>query len=156
MEALLACARNGISTRGGYLFCTTFPCHNCAKHIVAAGITRVFYVEPYPKSKAGELHDDSVTLDVHKPGFPSKHKVEFIPFVGVAARRYIDLFSLRLSRGIPLDRKKDGKYVPWNSKQSVVRVPISPDSYIELETRIGTHLKLHKEQFDAKSRATDS
>jgi deoxycytidylate deaminase len=38
MEALLCCARNHLSTRGGVLFCTTFPCHNCAKHIVAAGI----------------------------------------------------------------------------------------------------------------------
>ncbi|MDN3612645.1 hypothetical protein QWZ16_23945 [Vibrio ostreicida] len=26
-----------------------FPCHNCAKHIVASGIKRVVYVEPYPK-----------------------------------------------------------------------------------------------------------
>ena len=49
MEALLSCARSGVSPRGGVLYCTTFPCHNCAKHIVAAGIERVFYVEPYPK-----------------------------------------------------------------------------------------------------------
>ncbi|HXJ48462.1 MAG TPA: hypothetical protein VNF91_04765, partial [Candidatus Acidoferrum sp.] len=31
MDALLGCARAGISTEGATLFCTTFPCHNCAK-----------------------------------------------------------------------------------------------------------------------------
>lgn len=52
MEALLSCARSNVSAHGATLYCTTFPCHNCAKHVVAAGITRVVYIEPYPKSKA--------------------------------------------------------------------------------------------------------
>ncbi len=51
MEALLCCSRIGLSTVGTTLYCTTFPCHNCAKHIVAAGVERVVYVEPYPKSR---------------------------------------------------------------------------------------------------------
>lgn len=63
MEALLACARSNISCSGGTLYCTTFPCHNCAKHIIAAGIEQVVYVEPYPKSKAMEFHDDAVTTE---------------------------------------------------------------------------------------------
>jgi len=62
MEALLTCARAGISPRGGTIYSTTFPCHNCAKHIVASGIERVVFVEPYPKSKALELHDDSIEI----------------------------------------------------------------------------------------------
>ncbi len=62
MEAMLSCARTGVSTRGASLFSTTFPCHNCAKHIVAAGIVRVVYVEPYPKSLALSLHKDAITL----------------------------------------------------------------------------------------------
>ena len=41
MEALLSCARSGVSTRGATLYSTTFPCHNCAKHIIAAGVARV-------------------------------------------------------------------------------------------------------------------
>ena len=49
MEAILSCGRNGIPTKDSTLYCTTFPCHNCAKHIVASGIKRVVYVEPYPK-----------------------------------------------------------------------------------------------------------
>jgi deoxycytidylate deaminase len=50
MEAVLSCVRNGILTRGARLYCTTFPCHNCAKHLVDAGIHEVQYVEAYPKS----------------------------------------------------------------------------------------------------------
>jgi len=62
MEALMMCARNNVSARKSTLFCTTFPCHNCAKHIIAAGVERVIYIEPYPKSKALEFHSEAVKL----------------------------------------------------------------------------------------------
>ncbi len=52
MDAILACGRTNNSTLGSSIFVTTFPCHNCAKHIVAAGIKEVVFIEPYPKSKA--------------------------------------------------------------------------------------------------------
>lgn len=41
MDALLSCSRSNISTQGATLFVTTFPCHNCAKHIISAGIEKV-------------------------------------------------------------------------------------------------------------------
>jgi deoxycytidylate deaminase len=47
MDALLSCGRSGVSPKGGVLYTTTFPCHNCTRHIVAAGIRRVVYIEPY-------------------------------------------------------------------------------------------------------------
>jgi deoxycytidylate deaminase len=59
MSAIVSAARRGTSTEGAYLYCTTFPCHNCAKHIIAAGIRQVVYVEPYAKSFAAEFHLDS-------------------------------------------------------------------------------------------------
>ncbi len=46
MDALLSCARNGVSPVGAELFATTFPCHNCTRHIITAGIRRVVYIEP--------------------------------------------------------------------------------------------------------------
>ncbi|WP_339916420.1 deaminase [Photorhabdus stackebrandtii] len=60
IEAILACARSNVSIYNGILYCTTFPCHNCAKHIVASGIRRVIYIEPYPKSKVFDFHPDSI------------------------------------------------------------------------------------------------
>src|SRR3954464_15400320 len=94
MEAIASCARVGVSPRNGVMYTTTFPCHNCAKHIVAAGIRAVQYVEPYPKSRALELHNDSIAVENPQPG-----KVLFNPFVGISARRYVDLFSMQLSSG---------------------------------------------------------
>jgi deoxycytidylate deaminase len=52
MSAICDAARTGRSVRGATLYCTTFPCHMCAKHIVASGIKKVVYIEPYPKSYA--------------------------------------------------------------------------------------------------------
>jgi deoxycytidylate deaminase len=56
MEALLACARSGRSARNAILYTTTFPCHNCTRHIIAGGISKVIYIEPYAKSRASDLH----------------------------------------------------------------------------------------------------
>ena len=50
MAAITDAVRHGISTDACALYTTTFPCHDCAKHIIAAGITRVVYIEPYAKA----------------------------------------------------------------------------------------------------------
>jgi len=60
MSALMSAARNGTQVKGMHMFCTTYPCHNCAKHLVAAGIQKVQYIEPYPKSRAVDSHEDSI------------------------------------------------------------------------------------------------
>src|SRR5439155_12870624 len=62
MAALTDAAKRGTSVRGCVLYCTTFPCHECARLIVSAGIARVVYIEPYPKSKVAELYEDSIGL----------------------------------------------------------------------------------------------
>ncbi|MEJ7655371.1 MAG: deaminase [Chloroflexia bacterium] len=41
MSALLDAGRRGVPVQGATLYTTTFPCHNCARHIVGAGIDRV-------------------------------------------------------------------------------------------------------------------
>ncbi|HEV2722090.1 MAG TPA: anti-phage dCTP deaminase, partial [Thermoanaerobaculia bacterium] len=90
MAAITDAARRGISVEGARLFCTTFPCHNCAKHIVAAGIREVIYIEPYPKSKVAALFSDSIALD----RLPTEHQVAFSSFVGFAPTRFADLFQM--------------------------------------------------------------
>jgi deoxycytidylate deaminase len=60
MDALLSAGRSGTSTVGSRLFVTTYPCHYCARHIVSAGVYEVQYIEPYPKSRAIELHGDAI------------------------------------------------------------------------------------------------
>jgi deoxycytidylate deaminase len=131
MEALLSCARGRGGARGATLYSTTFPCHNCAKHIVAAGIRRVVYIEPYPKSKAAELHSDSVTLSFADANIK---KVRFEAFIGVGPRRFFDLFSMRLSSGHPMKRKsKAGERIDCQRGMSRLRMQMLPCSYLDLE-----------------------
>ena len=99
-EAILSAARRGVAVRGGRRYCTTFPCHVCAKHIVGAGIEQVTFIEPYPKSRALALHHDAIALEDS-----DEARVTFRPFVGVAPRRFVDLFSMRSAEGSEIRRK---------------------------------------------------
>ncbi|MCY0901921.1 MAG: deaminase [Firmicutes bacterium] len=46
-NAILQCARFGVSTEGASLYVTHFPCLQCSKQIIQAGIARVIYAEEY-------------------------------------------------------------------------------------------------------------
>lgn len=127
MNAITDSARLGKSVSGSTLFCTTFPCHMCAKHIVSSGITRVVFLEPYPKSYAEELHSDSITFEQDE----APHKVLFEPFIGISPRRYRDIFEKK-------KRKDDsGKIRPWfegrNQSFPAPRIEDRSDAYIENE-----------------------
>lgn len=136
MDAITSCARMGISIKGATLYCTTFPCHNCAKHIIASGIKRVVYVEPYPKSKAFEFHSESISLGL---GSSSSEKVAFEPFVGVGPRNFINLFSMKMGIGSNLERKhgNDGRTLEWKPETSTTRLSLIRASYVELEVQCG-------------------
>ena len=129
MEALLACTRTGRTARNATLYTTTFPCHNCCRHIIAAGIERVVYVEPYPKSKAPTLHSDAISVDETTEG-----KLPFVPFIGIGPRRYFDLFSLKLSTGYPIERKENGKLKTWRRLDSPPRLQMQPNTYLGRES----------------------
>lgn len=72
----------GISPAGGTLYVTTYPCHLCYKHALSVRLSRVEYIEPYPKSRAVVLHPDG-------------SDERLIPYAGVAPRRYIEVFDDR-------------------------------------------------------------
>lgn len=129
MEALLSCARNNISCKDATLYATTFPCHNCAKHIIAAGIKRVVYIEPYPKSKAFQFYvaeiSDTVRVD---------EKVVFEPFTGVGPQRFIDLFAVSSTRWYSRKRKdKDGKKLEWIRDRAELRNSSALLNYLDAE-----------------------
>ncbi len=130
MDALLSCARNGISTHSARLCCTTFPCHNCAKHIVAAGIDQVVYIEPYPKSKAPSLHDDSIIVGMDE----KEGMVLFRSFIGVGPRRFFDLFSMNLGFGYRIKRKDNhGDCIKWDTGDAALRTQLRKTDYQGLE-----------------------
>lgn len=138
MDALINCSLNGVSPKGGTLFTTAFPCHNCTRHIIAAGIDRVVYIEPYPKSRAVSLHGDAVRLgrnrDRRQHVSSGDARIPFVPFVGIGPRRFFDLFSVDLSSGYPLERKHDGTRANWTeTRNRGPRTPLLPASYLDRE-----------------------
>jgi len=130
MSALMNCARLGIPTSDSLLYCTTFPCHNCAKHIVAAGMKQVRFIEPYPKSKALTLHDDAISPNPAA----SSERVVFSPFLGVGPRRYVELFSLRDAHGQRISRKDaHGSLVPWSASDASLMLSDRVTNYLDQE-----------------------
>ncbi|MES1200352.1 MAG: deaminase [Pseudomonadota bacterium] len=93
MAAIIDAARRGVSIDGRSMYVTTFPCHNCAKHIVAAGLRKVVFLEPYPKSRAPNLYAEEIVLDA-SDGKTPEGKVVFVAFSGVGPRLYRVLFSM--------------------------------------------------------------
>lgn len=136
MEALLSAARVGAPIRDCLLYTTTFPCHECARLILTAGVKRVIYVEPYPKSLAAKLHPDGISIGRQQQPVTGLPKVEFLPFTGVGPRRYMDLFSTMTSVGKTLQRKTpEGHRIEWNPATAEPRLPLIPASYIDLEEK---------------------
>ena len=135
MAALLDAARRGTSIHGLNLFTTTFPCHNCAKHIVATGIKRVVYIEPYPKSLAKTLHGDSIAIE---DCADNGNKIIFEPFVGIAPKRYISLFSKTKRKDI------NGNPIVWDRAAAIPRYLESDAhlAYRQKETNIVKTLRL--------------
>ncbi len=105
MEALLSVARTGRSPVGATMYVTTEPCHNCTKHIICAGIKKVVFMEPYPKSLGMELHSDAIHRGSSLP-MCSDNKVLYTAYQGVAPYRYQDFFQA-------IEERKDnnGKYI---------------------------------------------
>lgn len=117
MDALLSVCRNlSGSTIGASVYVTTQPCHNCVKHLIAAGVDRVVYIEPYPKSLGEELHSDAISLNPQQSD-PSQRKISFLPYQGLAPRRYHDIFDMHEKR-----KDNDGKMC-YRSKLDVAFSP---------------------------------
>ena len=56
VNAVIQCAKMGISTDGAEIYITHFPCYNCSKVIIQAGIKKVHYLYDY--------HNDPNAIDL--------------------------------------------------------------------------------------------
>lgn len=133
MFALMEAARRGLAVEGGTLYCTTFPCHMCARHIVAAGIREVFYIEPYPKSMTQELYGDMISIEPDPDEVEQSKalmrplKVYFQPFHGAAPRIFRGAFEM------PKRKDDRGYRVPFDEECARPKwIPLSK-SHIPLE-----------------------
>lgn len=143
MEAIISVARgakNGLV--GSTMYSTTFPCHSCARHIVASGIDQVIYIEPYPKSLADKLHHDSIS---DKDDGESKHVI-FLQYEGVAPKNVIKLFQQKE------ERKAEGKAITRKKKEAspISRSPL--DGFSTREQIVIQRIKAQEERVTEENR----
>jgi deoxycytidylate deaminase len=139
MEAVISVARKGMTGLvGATLYTTTFPCHSCARHVIAAGVAKVIYIQPYERSLALDLHGDSISLEPERAerppqGTEARQRVEFLHFEGVAPRRYVSMFLPQS------ERKKDGVAVVYPLVSRRKAAPEYLDSYRDFEVKVVEH-----------------
>lgn len=135
MEAILDAARRGVSIKGCVIYTTTFPCHECARHIIGAGIKRCVYIQPYPKSLASGLYKEAIALDQSRV---CPNEVSFESFAGIAPHRYLELFD---ADGIER-KKKSGIATKWKSTpECKLRHAENPEIYQLRESHFVNHIK---------------
>ncbi len=129
---IIGSQKTGDKMIGGKLYCTTYPCHNCARHIVLSGITEVYYIEPYSKSLAIDLHSDSLTEDEN-----DTNRVKLLLYDGVSPSRYTQMFKMG-----DLKRKDlEGKVVKMNLKKALPRFTEPLEALYTLESTATKNLK---------------
>jgi len=58
-NAIIQAAYHGVSIKGASLFCTNLPCSICAKMIINAGISRIFYQTGYADPMSNGMFDEA-------------------------------------------------------------------------------------------------
>jgi deoxycytidylate deaminase len=123
MSVICDAARLGKPLKNSTLYCTAFPCHICTKHIIAAGVKRAVFIEPYPKSYAEQLHGDAMVIGRST----DPEKVTFEPFIGISPYRYGDIFARER-------RKSDtGDFQQWIDVEPRPIIKFTVATYVENE-----------------------
>ena len=85
MNALLQCAKFGVPTEGAEIYVTHFPCLQCCKALIQAGIKTIYYAEAYKNHPyAEELFEQAgvsvkqVIVDEKWVDFHDTKKMSFV------------------------------------------------------------------------------
>lgn len=108
MNALLQCAKYGITVGGADLYVTHFPCLPCTKSIIQAGISRLYYAQDYKNNAyAIELLNKAGVEIIHVPF--DERKIDFLSDEKVTL--YMELLTKLRDKGaseeelLPYERK---------------------------------------------------
>jgi len=75
----------GTQVQGGYLFTTASPCELCSKKAYQLGISKIFYIDPYP----GISREHILT-------FGESNNPDMVLFQGAIGETYVELYRPRL------------------------------------------------------------
>ena len=100
-------------------------------------------MEPYPKSRALELHEDDLEeCDPGRSEGVKGGKVRLEPFVGIGPRRFFDYFSINLGSGYLLERKSpDGTVVVPDATNAAPRVQASEIGFLSAEEQLADDIR---------------
>ena len=114
--------------------------------MVAAGISRVVYIEPYEKNLAQALHHDSIRFEAMPESADAAHaetvgkkeedRVSFEHFEGVAPR----LFPIAFRSGTRKARRS-GLWIPIREDAASKVLPEYMDNYIDFEEAAIQHFR---------------
>lgn len=79
-------------------------------------------MEPYPKSKAKDLHSNEIEIEKETPG-----RVSFVPFLGISPLRYRDVFQKGKRKN------DDGSAKRWIADVERPMIGAASTAYIEVE-----------------------
>ncbi|MET1999315.1 ComE operon protein 2 [Enterococcus faecalis] len=71
MNAILQCAKFGVPTEGAEIYVTHFPCLQCTKMILQAGIKKIYYLKDY--------RNDAYALNLIEQVGATVEKVTLVP-----------------------------------------------------------------------------
>lgn len=75
-NAIIQAAYHGVSIRDADLYCTNLPCSICAKMIINAGITTIYFRDGYADALSREMLEEAgVAILRHEPDHQPGHKV---------------------------------------------------------------------------------
>jgi deoxycytidylate deaminase len=145
MAAITDAAARGVAVAGQALYCTTYPCQNCAKHLISSGIKVLVHIDPYPKSLVREMYGNEIDhvgmRPLGSPEFQEQNaahsgKMLFCTYIGVAPRSYVRLFSMSQRK------KKDGTPIAWDRRSARPRLSTAIDvsAYEALELTEGRRI----------------
>jgi deoxycytidylate deaminase len=77
----------GVGAEGGFLFTTASPCELCAKKAYQLGITKIFFIDPYP----------GISVDQILRGGQNKSQPKLVPFYGAIGKTYHELYDSFMS-----------------------------------------------------------
>lgn len=70
-NAIIQCSKFGASTEDAHIYITHFPCLQCTKAIIQAGITKLYYLNDYHNHSYAEQLLDQANVNVEKVQVPN-------------------------------------------------------------------------------------
>lgn len=139
MSVLTDCARLGKPTHGSTIYVTAFPCHMCMRLIIASGVKRIVYVDPYPKSLAVDMYGGALSFDSRA----THGRVQVESFSGTSWRIYQRVFEM-----VNRDRSPDGIF-EWHDTSALQFRGNPGDDNAQFEKREDSVIGILRDRLDA-------